>query len=175
MNRKELNYLKSLNACSDAVQWAKQFKTINEAWQVCERGDWMMWLLKKRGISKEQSVTLAVKFAERVLPIFEQKYPKDKRPRKAINAARVWLKNPTEKNRIAAAAAAAAAAAYDAAFAAAYTAYTAAYAAYAAADAAAYAAYTAAAAAYAASAAAYAECKAQSDIIREIIPKWEAQ
>ena len=30
---------------------------------------------------------------ERVLPYFEKKYPKDNRPRKAIEALRIWVKN----------------------------------------------------------------------------------
>ena len=30
--------------------------------------------------------------AERVLPYFEEKYPKDDRPRKAIEAARAWMR-----------------------------------------------------------------------------------
>lgn len=35
--------------------------------------------------------------AERVLPYFEEKYPKDDRPRKAIEALRTWIKNGTFK------------------------------------------------------------------------------
>jgi hypothetical protein len=34
----------------------------------------------------------AAKLAERVLPYFEKKYPKDKRPRKAIVALRAWAR-----------------------------------------------------------------------------------
>ena len=41
------------------------------------------------------SVFLAVQFAERALPIWEREYPKDMRPRKAIEAAKEWLKNPS--------------------------------------------------------------------------------
>ena len=37
--------------------------------------------------------------AEEVLFIFEKKYPKDDRPRKAIEAAVNWLENPTEENQ----------------------------------------------------------------------------
>jgi hypothetical protein len=39
-------------------------------------------------------VTLAFNRAARVLPLFEQKYPRDKRPRQAIAAGRAWLKGP---------------------------------------------------------------------------------
>lgn len=34
---------------------------------------------------------------ERVLPYFEEKYPKDDRPRKAIEALRTWIQNGTFK------------------------------------------------------------------------------
>ena len=51
---------------------------------------------------KEQ-LSLAIQCAEKVLFIFEEKYPNDDRPRKAIEAAKVYLANPTEENRVAAA------------------------------------------------------------------------
>ena len=95
------------------------------------------------------SVFLAIHFAERALSIWEEEYPKDMRPREAIEAAKAWLSNPSEGAADvadAAAYAAADAAAYDAAYDAAYAADAAAAAAYAAAAAAAtaYAAYAAA-------------------------------
>ena len=102
--------------------------------------------------TKKDSVRLAIYSAEQVLHIFEKEYPNDNRPRKAIVSAKKWLKNPTEKNRVAAvayayAAARAVAYAYAAARAVAYAAYAAYAAAYAAAVA--YAAADAAAVAYA--------------------------
>jgi len=90
--------------------------------------------------------TFAADVAERVLPIFEERFPGEDRPRKAIAAAR------------AASAAYAAADAASAAYAAAYAAYAAARAAYAAAAAA-----RAASAAYAAARAAYAAADAAAD------------
>jgi hypothetical protein len=99
------------------------------------------------GSKKEYDVRImfAILCAEQVLSIYENKYPQDDTPRKAIDAAKYYLKVHTRD------------AAY-AADAAAYAAHAAAYAAHAAADAAdaAYAAHAAHAAAYAAHAAAYA-------------------
>jgi hypothetical protein len=43
---------------------------------------------------KEESVKLAIFAAELVIGIYEEKYPNDDRPRKAIEAAREYLKNP---------------------------------------------------------------------------------
>ena len=47
--------------------------------------------------------------AEHVLPIFEKSFPKDDRPRRAIEATRAWLKDPTAARAAARAAAGAAA------------------------------------------------------------------
>ena len=101
--------------------------------------------------TKKDSLKFAIYSAELVLKTFEDKYPTDKRPREAIEAAKKVLFKDTKKNRDAAYAAAYAA--HAAAYAAAYAAHAAAYAAYDAAYAAAYAAYydaAYAAAAYAA-------------------------
>jgi hypothetical protein len=116
-----------------------------------DHNDWANWLLV-RFMTHEQKVKYAIFAAEQVIDIYEKKYPGDDRPRKAIEAARNYLKDKSLKNKNAAATAAYAAdAAADAA--AAYAADAAATAAYAA-DAAADAAYAAATAAYAADAAA---------------------
>ena len=88
-------------------------------------------------------VFLAIEFAEKVITIWEREYPEDMRPRKAIEAAKEWLKNPST------AAANDAYVAYAAAYTAGYTAAAARDAANdAAANAAAYAAASAASAAY---------------------------
>ena len=78
-----------------------------------------MKIVKTYDWKKEDSVSLAIYAAELVIDIYEKKYPSDKRPREAIEAAKKWLKEPTEKNRNAADAAYAAnAAAANAAYAA---------------------------------------------------------
>jgi hypothetical protein len=108
--------------------------------RLTDRQDYLKALVIAKTCTKEEAVEYAVNCARSVLHIFEEKYPEDKRPRQAIEAAEAWLRHPSEKNRRAAAEAAGAAAA-------AYAVYAAAYAAAAAAD-----AYAAAAAAAAATA-----------------------
>ena len=110
-------------------------------------------------VKKRITVTFACDVAERVLGLFEGTYPKDDRPRKAIETARGWIaciEGPEQERAAAYAAYAADAAAAYAADAARYAAEAAAYAADAAAAAryAAYAADGAHAARYAAEAAA---------------------
>jgi len=38
--------LKELEACTEAIKWCKDndIQTVQEAWEKCERGDWMLWL-----------------------------------------------------------------------------------------------------------------------------------
>ncbi|HLD63162.1 MAG TPA: hypothetical protein VI875_04825 [Candidatus Norongarragalinales archaeon] len=49
--------------------------------------------MKKLDAQEHKTLALrAAKCAELVLPLFEDKYPKDKRPRKAIQALRVWTR-----------------------------------------------------------------------------------
>ncbi|MBU6231505.1 hypothetical protein KGP36_02450 [Patescibacteria group bacterium] len=149
------------SACAEAREWLKAegVTTLAETWDTCPRADWMVWMLRRTDKwDKPMMVKIAIACAEQVLGIYETRQPGDDRPRKAIEAAKAYLADPSEKNREKARKSAAAAA-YAAAAAAAYAAYAAAYPAYAAAaaddaaDAAAYAAYAAAYPAYAAAAA----------------------
>jgi hypothetical protein len=179
--------------CGNGLAFAKSCKfDFAKIYDTCERGDWLIWLLRKsKTIDQKQYVLLACACAEHTLQIFEKKNPNNKQPRKAIESARKWTENPTEENKAIcyaaadadAAAAYADAAAADATTYAAYAADAAAYAAttyaaYAAAyaDAAAYAAAAAYAdaAAYAAADAAYAAADADADVARTTEHKWQA-
>ncbi len=191
---KLMNLLQKHGACQSAKNWLNDHKirTIGAAWKQCDRGDWMLWFWARTGrLSSQTACKIAAVCARRVLPVFQQKYPDDNRPRLAIEAAEKYAENPTAENAHAAHAAAHAAAAYAAAYtaSAASAAYAAAYAAHAAAHAAAayaaayaasaasaayaaaYAA-SAAAAAYAAGAATCAERKWQADYLRSLWPTW---
>ena len=91
----KLDGCKKFNVCKKAIAWLEEnnFKTLNQAWQVCERGDWMLWLLGKLAgkpgtKSRKKLAYTAACCAELALPIFEKKYPNDDRPRKSIEAAK---------------------------------------------------------------------------------------
>ena len=66
--KKHSKKLKELGACKNAVEWADKFTTAQEAWDACERGDWMLWLLGKlsgspRSKSRKKLVLASVKCA----------------------------------------------------------------------------------------------------------------
>ena len=151
-------WLEKQFACPEGKAWFLEnfkkettLKKLIEGLIKAEKWSWSEWLIQK-SVNQKQAIRVAIFSAELVIDIYEKKYPEDKRPRQAIEAAKAYLKKPNEVNKNAAANAAlaayAAAAALAADYAAAYAAYAAAYA--AADDNAAYAAY---AAAYAAKAA----------------------
>ena len=111
-------WLKEHNACEDGYEYALEnllglgIKETVEKLMSDNKFDWANWYLTKF-FNKKQSVEYAIFAAESVLGIYEKQYPKDDRPRKAIEAAKECLKNPSD---------AAYAAAYAVAYAAARTA-----------------------------------------------------
>ena len=108
-------WLKEKNACPDAVQEFSGQPETDAAElirQMIDRGyhlDWANWLIV-RVMTRPQYLAYAIYSAECVLDIFEEKCPDDKRPRKAIEAAKAVLANDTMENRERAAGAAGAAA-----------------------------------------------------------------
>ncbi len=86
------------DACGEAREWVKGQKTLAEAWENCERADWLIWAAEReKAITKPQAVKLACMFARDVLPLYEARYPQDTRPRQAIEAAEAWIANPTDE------------------------------------------------------------------------------
>jgi len=166
-----LKILESFNACHDGKMWfaaqkSRTVKGVVDKLIAQSKLDWANWTVS-RMMNHDNKIRYAIFAAEQVLSIYEKQHPDDAHPRKAIEAAKKYLADKSEKNKNAANAAA------NAAYAAAYAANTAAYAAYAAAYAAntaAYAANTAANAAYAAAnAAAYAANTAAYAAMKEKI------
>ena len=105
-------FLESNNACSSGMEWVTENKLIGlpkikflQKLIVAEKLDWANWLIV-RLMDHRQQVQYAIFAAEQVLQNFESKYPDDNRPRKAIEAAKEYLKDSSETNRLAAARAA---------------------------------------------------------------------
>ena len=114
-------WLKERSACSEGVEWflaQKETDAVKVLKKLIDEDKWIWanWTIC-RIFDYKQKVQYAVFAAEQVIDLFEQKYPDDKRPREAIEAAKKCIDDPSEKNKVAAAAYAA-----DAVDAAAYTA-----------------------------------------------------
>ena len=105
-------FLVPLKVCDPAIlKKARRYPDPQSAWDDWDDGWQLLWNLRACGEEDRQKLVLcACDIAERILPLFETRYPEDDRPRKAIKAARRWADNPTEENKDAADAAAYAAA-----------------------------------------------------------------
>ena len=108
--------LRKLRACNDAVEWAKDYPSLTAAWKVCERADWMLWLLGRARAGRKKIVLCACDCARLALPYV---LDGEARPLKAIEIAEAWVRGEATIEDVRNAADAAAdAAAYAAAYAA---------------------------------------------------------
>jgi hypothetical protein len=88
-------HLEDIGACADARIWAKG-KTAQEAWDQCERADWLLWwVAQEKPDSKQDLVRAACRIARLVLHLVPQS---EDRPRLAIEAAEKWADEPTPEN-----------------------------------------------------------------------------
>ena len=82
--------LHALGACRDAVEWAATQPSYAEAWETCQRGDWLLWLLGRVagpfGSPSHREIVGAVSACARTaLPIFEAAVPGDGRVRACLD------------------------------------------------------------------------------------------
>jgi hypothetical protein len=72
----------------------KKYITLDDIWKVelDYKEDYFWLALRPEFISESNLHKIAIYAAELVLPIFEEKYLDDKRPRQAIEAKKKWLK-----------------------------------------------------------------------------------
>ena len=105
MKRITKHWLKKKNPCTDGFKWwCRKYGKSCTVEQFLKDGvdgdewDYVKWLMPKL-MTDTNNRKIAIYSASLVLPIFENEYSDDKRPRNAINAAKRYLKNPTGKNK----------------------------------------------------------------------------
>ena len=105
-----------LHACHDAQDWAEQYDTLQQAWDACDRGDWMLWLCGKlagppESASRKKLVLATCACARLALPYVQ---PGELRPLQSIETAETWARGEAGATLADVQAAYAAAAAYAA-------------------------------------------------------------
>ena len=103
-------WLNEKDACKDGRDWFNAQKETDslkvlKALIADDKLEWSNWFIV-RIMTRPQYLAYAIFAAEQVIGIFEKKYPDEKRPRLAIDAAKAVLKNDTPETRAAARAAA---------------------------------------------------------------------
>src|SRR3990167_6174398 len=89
------DWLQQHHACSEGITWftAQRKRSPIPVLRALEADDhwpWANWLIV-RLMTYRQRVALAIYAAEQVLAVYERRHPTDRRPRQAIEAARVCL------------------------------------------------------------------------------------
>jgi len=100
-----LKFLQKLNACPYGIVFVNGYnliglkgdKFIDELMKL-DHFDYANWLIV-RLMSKKQKIQYSIFAAEQVIDIYEKKYPDDNCLCKAIEAAKTYLKHPSEKNK----------------------------------------------------------------------------
>ena len=87
MKTKHLNWLQTNEACKEGISWIQQnnVQSLEEAWNTCERGDWLFWMAAKLGIDERKLVLCAALCAHTVVQHME-----DARSRDAVRVAFLW-------------------------------------------------------------------------------------
>ena len=110
--------LTELGACDEAVKWVGD-RTLKQAWDDCERGDWMLWLCAKMEgeagwPDKNQVVRTICACAQTIMHFWTARYPNDRRPQIALQVALDWIEGTVMLDQVEGAAHAAAEAAFGA-------------------------------------------------------------
>ena len=93
--------LEEMGACRSAIMWiVNNGYNLQQAWQNCDRADWMIWLLAEMveepdWPTKPEVIKLVCKLVRRGLSYVPTG---EYRPRLAIEAAERWASRPTDKN-----------------------------------------------------------------------------
>ena len=77
MNKSDLQFLKNHHACKESMIWLKKgrYESLQKAWKDCDKGIWMLWLLKNRKFSDKQTwIALSIMFFKNIQNIYEKKY-----------------------------------------------------------------------------------------------------
>jgi hypothetical protein len=88
--------LVELNACEEAVEWARKYDTPEKAWTVCKRGDWMLWIagrLASKSTKNSRARHIVVLAACACARLSLQYVPAgEERPLRAIETAERWAR-----------------------------------------------------------------------------------
>jgi hypothetical protein len=101
------DFFAKLGACSEAAEWAKSAKSLREAWETCQRPDWILWALERIDFRDDRKFRLYACACARGTPLADGRtlweLLADKRSRTAVEVAERYAEgNATEIERNAA-------------------------------------------------------------------------
>jgi hypothetical protein len=94
-----ITHLQEIGACSEARSWvaAGKFRSLEAAWKACDNPRWLLWYADRKAgpvgdPKRKVIVTVACDIARLVLPIWQNKYPDDKRVENCILTTEAWVR-----------------------------------------------------------------------------------
>jgi hypothetical protein len=117
MNAEGRLFLK--DACADAREWAREYPSLQAAWDACQKPEWMMWALNKLRFNDDKKLRAFACWCVRETPIPDGRKVwdllTDDRSRRAVEVAERFIRDEATAEELAAARDAAWDAARDAA------------------------------------------------------------
>lgn len=104
-----IDLLAKHDACSDGVAWIKQsgVKTPAEAWEKCQKPDWMLWALEQAEILDERLLRKFMCWCVRNTPLGDGRKTwgllTDERSRKAVEVAEAFAEGKATQEELSAA------------------------------------------------------------------------
>ena len=89
MGKRLLVNLLPKTICREAKKWLGKKTNARKAWNKCERGDWLIWILAWQKVDKRQLVLVLCECARLSLKYVEKG---EERPLKAIEIAEAWAR-----------------------------------------------------------------------------------
>lgn len=106
-NMNHIEYLKSLGASAKVIEWASKYADLADAWDVCHRSDWMLWLDKEADLLDARTLHLITCAFVRRTPLSDGRTPwdllTDKRSRTAVVVAERYANGEATDEELAAA------------------------------------------------------------------------
>lgn len=87
MKKEHLNWLQKNEACKGSIEWIEEnnIQSLQDAWNACERGDWLLWMATKLNVDKRKLVLCGALCAHTVV-----QYMQDPRSREVVRIALLW-------------------------------------------------------------------------------------
>ena len=90
-----IDRIEKMGACEEAIDWLreKNYKSLATAWRYCKRGDWMLWLVARVGLTDERHRQLVLIACDCADLVKEYRRPEDREVlEKVISTARAWTR-----------------------------------------------------------------------------------
>ena len=98
-SRSLTSQLVAIGACREALRWVNNrgITTLQEAWEQCQRADWLVWLAARVGVPETTLVLLLTLLARPVVP---QILPGHKRLLECLALAESWARGEVSSDKL---------------------------------------------------------------------------